>query len=289
MLVATAIATAMVTAVTVRYHAFWIQNLSRKDKRIRQKVRVIFLLCWLVVDNTLFNLQLPGDLDTWRIPGNCQEAEEKIWQDLDEVFRDRGFALWANAFCCTLVAPSEPSQLSSGFAYATPSRGIGDGLGTVDRLRRFDYIVCLLISSLLSSSDLCGQNPLTRIARTQEGHDIAVRVIVIRRQGDQHLKILRKIATGPYSLFSNNHTLPMLGEFQFEDIIFGLFPKAGGTMEEAFGYWPKNSVGDVIDMLMQALEVSLIFSRVTPCVFFNGEIQALAFIHDLHIAHRVSN
>jgi len=38
-------------------------------------------------------------------------------------------------------------------------------------------------------------------------------------------------------------------------------------MKCAFGYWPKNSVGDIIEMLMQMLE-------------------ALTFIHDLNIAHR---
>jgi len=53
----------------------------------------------------------------------------------------------------------------------------------------------------------------------------------------------------------------MLAEFEFEDIIFGIFPKASGTMGEAYDSWPNNSVGDVIDMLMQALEVSLTFSR----------------------------
>lgn len=48
----------------------------------------------------------------------------------------------------------------------------------------------------------------------------------------------------------------MLAEFQFEDIIFGLFPKAGSNVEDAFACWAKNSVGNVMDMLMQALEVS---------------------------------
>jgi hypothetical protein len=96
----------------------------------------------------------------------------------------------------------------------------------------------------------------------RDGNDVAVRVIVIRNEGHQHLKILRTIATGPYSLLSNNHTLPMLSEFQF-DIIFGLFPKAGGTMEEAYDSWPKNSVGDVVEMLMQALEVCLNFSHIS--------------------------
>jgi hypothetical protein len=55
---------------------------------------------------------------------------------------------------------------------------------------------------------------------------------------------------------SSNHTLPMFKEFQFEDIVFGIFPMVGGEMSDAFGYWPKNSVGDIIDMLMQMLEVS---------------------------------
>ena len=50
----------------------------------------------------------------------------------------------------------------------------------------------------------------------------------------------------------------MFMEFQFEDIIFGIFPKVGAEMSYAFDYWPKNSVGDIIDMLLQMLEVSLI-------------------------------
>ena len=50
----------------------------------------------------------------------------------------------------------------------------------------------------------------------------------------------------------------MFIEFQFEDIVFGIFPKVGAEMLYAFGFWPKNSVGDIIDMLMQMLEVSFI-------------------------------
>ena len=49
----------------------------------------------------------------------------------------------------------------------------------------------------------------------------------------------------------------MFMEFQFEDIVFGIFPLVGGEMSYAFGFWPNNSVGDIIEMLMQMLEVSL--------------------------------
>ena len=109
-------------------------------------------------------------------------------------------------------------------------------------------------------SDIYEKNGLSRPARTRDGLDVLIRVIVIGNEGHDHLKILRTIATGENSLFSNNHTLPMFAEFQFEDIIFGIFPKVGGMMLDAYDDWAKNSVGDIIEMLMQMLEVSFTFS-----------------------------
>ena len=107
-----------------------------------------------------------------------------------------------------------------------------------------------------------------RAARTRDGFDVIIRVIVIGKEGLDHLKILRTVATGENSLLSTNHTLPMFMEFQFEDIIFGVFPKVGAEMLEAFGFWPKNSVGDIIDMFMQMLEVSLTLDIVSLNVHF---------------------
>jgi hypothetical protein len=124
----------------------------------------------------------------------------------------------------------------------------------------------------------------------RDGHDVTIRVLVVRNEGHNHLKTLRNIATGPQSLISNNHALTLLSEFQFEDIIFGLFPVVGGTMERAFGYWPKNSVGDVLDMLLQALEVrecNIFVSMSSPFDTVSPKLQALAFIHASKIAHRV--
>jgi hypothetical protein len=93
----------------------------------------------------------------------------------------------------------------------------------------------------------------------RDGHDVAIRVIVMKKEGHEHLSVLRKVATGPTSLLTSNHSLPMFTEFCFEDVIFGIFPKVGWTVAEAYDFWAKNSVGDIIDMLMQALEVSLTF------------------------------
>ncbi|KAF8808320.1 hypothetical protein BYT27DRAFT_7232676 [Phlegmacium glaucopus] len=169
--------------------------------------------------------RLPNNLDTWRIPGNTWEEEWQIWTDLAEVFHDAD------------ILYSLP--ISSGFGYATPFKGDAiNSPGTVRRFRRFDY-----------------GNPHQRAARTREGHNDIVRVIFIGNEGHDHLKILRRIATGKDSLWSNNHALPMLAGFEWEDITFGIFSLK----------W--NSVGDIIEMLMQMLEV-------------------LSFIHDLKIAHR---
>ncbi|KAF8964364.1 kinase-like domain-containing protein [Flammula alnicola] len=231
--ISTIMATAMLTAATLTSYALWqVHSPHRKNQHLRQK--------------------LPENLDTWRMPGESEEAEEQIWIDLEEVFHKAGFTLWPHAFGPVLRTPGNTYPLSSGYGYATPARTNYDQTqsGAVGRLRRFDYI-----------------NPLQRAARTQDGHDVIIRVIVVQTEGHDHLTVLRRLATGENSLLSNNHTLPMFAEFQFEDIIFGVFPKVGGTISEAYGFWARNSAGDIVEMLMQMLE-------------------ALAFIHSLNIAHR---
>jgi len=100
------------------------------------------------------------------------------------------------------------------------------------------------------------QNPLQRAARMRDGHDVIIRVVVLGNEGYEHLQILRRIATGKDSLLSTNHALPMLAEFRLEDITFGIFPKVGGAVWQAYDYWAQNSVGDILEMIMQMLEVS---------------------------------
>ena len=59
----------------------------------------------------------------------------------------------------------------------------------------------------------------------------------------------------------------MFMEFQFEDIVFGIFPLVGAEMSYVYGYWPNNSVGDIIDMLMQMLEVSFTLEVVSLNIY----------------------
>ena len=111
-------------------------------------------------------------------------------------------------------------------------------------------------------------NGTSRPARTRDGFDAVIRAIVIGKEGHDHLKILRTIATGENSLFSNNHTLPMFCRVSVRRYHFWhFFPKVGGDVLCAYDYWAKNSVGDIIEMLMQMLEVGFTF-YVLPLYFF---------------------
>jgi hypothetical protein len=49
----------------------------------------------------------------------------------------------------------------------------------------------------------------------------------------------------------------MFQEFLFEDLVFGIFPKVGAEGSDVYGAWAKNSVGDVVGIIIQMLEVSL--------------------------------
>lgn len=84
------------------------------------------------------------------------------------------------------------------------------------------------------------------------------RVVVIGNDGKNYLEALHRLATSPSTLFSDSGVLPMLQEIQWLDITFCLFPLSGVNLSEVFGdcaYWNKNSVGDLMDIMLQALEV----------------------------------
>ena len=106
---------------------------SASGKKLRS-----FSLCQGRLLITGYNNQLPGDIETWRIPGDYA-AHEQIWINLDNVFRDAGITLWPNAFSLILRIADYPS--SSGFGYTIPTRG-KEGAGSLKRLRQYNYHVC---------------------------------------------------------------------------------------------------------------------------------------------------
>ena len=103
--------------------------------------------------------------------------------------------------------------------------------------------------------DNASQNPLTRPARTSDGRDVILRVMAIGSEGREHIDLLKIIAQDSLSFLSMNHTLPLLGLIELEDITFGVFPKAAFPVSLCYNFWAKASVGDVLDIIVQCLEV----------------------------------
>ncbi|KAL1667471.1 hypothetical protein GGF50DRAFT_124799 [Schizophyllum commune] len=114
---------------------------------------------------------------------------------------------------------------------------------------------------------LLGKNRSSHVVRTSEGQDAVLRVVAVHDEGREQLRIWRKLATAPHALMCENHTLPLLQEINLEHVTFAAFPYVAQPMERIYGGWAKNSVGDILDAVMQALE-------------------GLSYIHSLGIAHR---
>ncbi|TFY59007.1 hypothetical protein EVG20_g7948 [Dentipellis fragilis] len=186
--------------------------------------------------------KLPSNLEAWRRPNTIDSDDETIWKDADDILREAGLIQWpymGEEIGSSQGIPVNTCHSQNGYSYVTPCRDVATkGPGTRHSLGRFMYL-----------------NPLKRAARTTQGTDVIVRVMAIRNHGRPQLNILRKLATGPQILLSNNHTLPILQEIHFEYISFATFPKVGESMLDVYGrIWPRNSVGDVLDMITQALE-----------------------------------
>jgi hypothetical protein len=116
------------------------------------------------------------------------EDEQLIWICLDNVFRDAGFTLWTHLYLSIFNSPGRTYPPSSGFGYAQTDDP--DQVGTVRNLQSFQFPVCKLYS-ILPLPDIHMKNGLSRPARTRDGLDVVIRVIVIGNEGHDHLKILR--------------------------------------------------------------------------------------------------
>ncbi|KAK7440440.1 hypothetical protein VKT23_017078 [Stygiomarasmius scandens] len=195
-------------------------------------------------------LELPSTLRDWR---NFDDGPV-LWESLRPLLKAVGLEIWQHDPPLDLCqAPSAQLSLrQTGYLFAHTERQDPNSTanGSLGQLRSFRL-----------------RNPLFRPARTLDGQDVRIRAIVIKQDGSSHLKILRRLATGANSLISGNHTLPMLREIPLNDIVFAVFPLVGSSMELSCMSWTQNSVEDILEMIMQALE-------------------GLVFIHRLGIAHR---
>lgn len=128
---------------------------------------------------------------------------------------------------------------------------------------------------------------MLRAAHTTDGRDVVIRVIRVGSEGQNQLDVLQCMARGPYSQATPNHAIPLFELFELEDITFGIFPRVGFSLADAYDSWAENSVGDVIDMVLQCLEVRSGQLRMFTFPERPNNLKALAFLHSMNIAHRV--
>ena len=81
-------------------------------------------------------------------------------------------------------------------------------------------------------------------------------IITANGEGHDTLRIVKKLCTGEEGLLSSNHALPLLELFEYNDLAFGVFPLVAVSLTRSINSWPKNTVEDIMDMLMQAIEVN---------------------------------
>ncbi|KAI0716119.1 kinase-like domain-containing protein, partial [Cerioporus squamosus] len=195
--------------------------------------------------------QLPQDLHSWRIPGDETVLEEDAyWESLRSVFDQQGYTLWKKRSGIRVFdIPNIHDVIQNGWAYASPARTMNEVAG--------------------GAASLCMFQPLTSLchaASARNGQCVVIRIVKMGDEGQQHLDILRRIGRAPHTLMSTNHAIPLLQEICFDDMTFCVFPFVGFPVDDAYQGWAENSVGDIVDMIVQMLE-------------------ALAYIHKFRIAH----
>ncbi|KAF8894268.1 hypothetical protein CPB85DRAFT_1377774 [Mucidula mucida] len=88
----------------------------------------------------------------------------------------------------------------------------------------------------------------------REGVAVVLRVICKGEDGKEHLRMLRRVATGLESLVATNHILPIWNEIVYDDLVCTVSPMVGPSIQDALE-WKGTSTG-------------------------------LSYLHGLHIMHR---
>jgi hypothetical protein len=125
---------AVLTGSILSLYANWVYPQHRR-RRIRAKVGQFELS-----QSSTHNVQLPSNLQTWRLPGP-KKAEEQIWKDLNSVFHNAGFTLWLYEGFNFLRAPDNANCSTTGFGFVVPFRLDPKAVGGLQMLRIFEYAV----------------------------------------------------------------------------------------------------------------------------------------------------
>lgn len=85
--------------------------------------------------------------------------------------------------------------------------------------------------------------------------DYVVRVMSAAGEDLDHVRLMRMLSASSDIFRNNNHILPMVADVVYDDIIFGVFPRVGGSLMDALFPMAGRSIEDGLYMAAQALEV----------------------------------
>ncbi|KAJ3507622.1 hypothetical protein NLJ89_g6197 [Agrocybe chaxingu] len=186
---------------------------------------------------------LPKDLEFWSTIYE-RDMYVQTWKTVANLVLNReGFTLWDHFDECNQVVKGLPKP--SGYSFLGPNNP-DPGL--------------MLTYWGLSTG-------LSHAVRGDDGRDYIVTLVTVGEEGHEHLRTLRRLSFSVDPLLSNNHILPIIKEITYEDLTFVVVPKAMYKVQEGLHQRFKNSVEDVVYMLIQAVE-------------------AIIDIHQHRIAHR---
>jgi hypothetical protein len=179
-------------------------------------------------------LQLPKNLLAWRLIDD--DLTESTWNELRPLVKYHGYELWEATY--TLSSHKVPDEL--------PAPGTCF-LGA-NKVRNFClvHLKCFLAT-----------NGMMHAARGAGNNDYILRVIKVNGEGARHLRILRRLSCSPDRLLASNHILPMVKEIHSQDIVIGVFPRTTYDLGDLLSRRRRNSVEDILHMVIQALEVCL--------------------------------
>ncbi|KJA17221.1 hypothetical protein HYPSUDRAFT_46667 [Hypholoma sublateritium FD-334 SS-4] len=190
--------------------------------------------------------ELPICLFTWKLLGQDEDSPSYIeyWSRLDAFFAHHGFTLWKRS--------DEYNQSITQAGLPAPSNYLFIPINHPDYTQRL--------------SEFPVPNGLVHAARKDKRHYV-IRVLSAGGEGLDTLNIMRLLNTSPDNLLSNNHIL-LMEEIVYQDIVFGVFPLLGDSLQYAMmPFLQQSSVEDIVLMIMQALE-------------------AVIYIHSKNVAHR---
>ncbi|KAJ3723609.1 hypothetical protein DFJ43DRAFT_1201072 [Lentinula guzmanii] len=154
----------------------------------------------------------PLSMAAWRKSGNSGVGRAELWSPHRQFFQSRGYTLWIVGREYNHEPPNDNPRAPDGFSYEN------EFSADMPEPR------CVSIGS-----------PMHFPARTTDNRDV---VIVLLSDGmivgENCVDVLRKIATGKNAGIDRNHTLPLLDEIHYENLVFGVFPLVGSSFIPAW-------------------------------------------------------